>query len=186
MFVVKDIYEATYEVKKSKFISYLLPIDEFKTLHDKLRLKHPKARHIVWAYRKLNDLDQIVENSTDDAEPKGAAGVPTLNVLRGNDLINSAILSVRYFGGIKLGVGGMVRAYTNAAKNTLEKAKLIKYEKKQKINFQTTYKVTKQYEHFFDSLEIKYDRVFESDGIKWSVNLSDEELKEYLKRFKMY
>jgi len=68
-----------------------------------LRESHPKARHIVYAYRELNEFEQIVENSSDDGEPKGSSGVPVLNVLRGEDFINVAILVVRYFGGIKLG-----------------------------------------------------------------------------------
>jgi len=77
-----------------------------------LKIEHPKARHIVYAYRELNEFNQIIENSSDDGEPKGSSGVPVLNVLRGEEFINVAILVVRYFGGIKLGIGGLVRAYT--------------------------------------------------------------------------
>lgn len=59
------------EVKKSNFISSLVPIGQFEEILQKLKMKHPKASHIVWAYRKLNEYDQIVENSSDDGEPKG-------------------------------------------------------------------------------------------------------------------
>ncbi len=179
---VEKITKAEYEIKKSKFISYITPISEFKVLQNRLRQEHPKARHIVWAYRELNEFDQVVENSTDDGEPKGAAGVPTLNVLRGNDLINSAILTVRYFGGIKLGVGGMVRAYTNSAKEVVLKAKFISYEKRQKVEFKTPYHVVQKYEYFFEKLKIDYqDRIFEVDGVKWKVFLTNSELLEYKK-----
>jgi putative IMPACT (imprinted ancient) family translation regulator len=90
------------EVKKSIFISYLTPISEFETVLKTLKKEHPKASHIIWAYRKLNNLEQIEENSNDDGEPKGCAGTPTLNILRGNEIINTALLTVRYFGGTKL------------------------------------------------------------------------------------
>jgi putative IMPACT (imprinted ancient) family translation regulator len=99
---VEDTFFQRYEVKKSIFISYLTPIENFQPLMTKLKEEHPKATHIVYAYRKLNEFDQIVENQSDDNEPKGCAGQPTLAVLRGEEIINSALLTVRYFGGIKL------------------------------------------------------------------------------------
>ncbi len=73
----------TYEIKKSKFIAYLVPIEEFDGLQEKLRIEHPKSRHVVYALRYLNEFDQIVENSSDDGEPKGSSGTPGLHVLRG-------------------------------------------------------------------------------------------------------
>ncbi|HHC11506.1 MAG TPA: YigZ family protein, partial [Campylobacterales bacterium] len=98
---------STYEIKKSKFITHLVPISQFKGLQDKLKAQHPKARHVVYALRYLNEFDQIVENLSDDGEPKGSSAQPALNVLRGEEMINMAVLIVRYFGGIKLGIGGL-------------------------------------------------------------------------------
>jgi len=65
-----------------------VPISEYKGLQQKLREKHPKSRHVVYALRYLNEFDQIVENFSDDGEPKGSSGQPSLNVLRGNEMIN--------------------------------------------------------------------------------------------------
>jgi putative IMPACT (imprinted ancient) family translation regulator len=104
---VSDTCTATYEVKRSTFTSYLVPYPLFERTLQELREAHPKASHIVSAYRYLNSYDQIIEYSTDDGEPKGCAGNPTLAQLRGADLINTALLTVRYFGGIKLGTGGI-------------------------------------------------------------------------------
>ncbi len=95
----------------------------------RLKYEHPKGRHFVYAYRYLNEFDQIVENSSDDGEPKGTSGKPSLSVLRGSDIINSAVIIVRYFGGIRLGTGGLVRAYGDAVNQVLDKSTTIEYQK---------------------------------------------------------
>ena len=101
----------TLEVKKSKFIAHIFPYSEFREVLDTLKLEHPKARHFVTAFRYMNEHQQIVEGSSDDGEPKGTSGKPSLAVLAGQDLMNIAVIIVRYFGGTKLGTGGLVRAY---------------------------------------------------------------------------
>ncbi len=106
--------EFIYEEKKSKFIAYLVPYEEFERRLKELKRKHKKARHIVWAYRYEKD-GQLFEKQNDDGEPKGTAGKPTLAVLQKRQIIGYAIITVRYFGGVKLGAGGLVRAYTKAA-----------------------------------------------------------------------
>jgi len=90
------------EVKQSKFLSFILPITLLDKRLEALKSQHPKARHFIVAWRKLNEFEQILEYSTDDGEPKGTSGRPVLNVLRGVELINSAVIIVRYFGGTKL------------------------------------------------------------------------------------
>lgn len=128
MFVVNDIFEAKYTKEKSIFLSYLLPIDKYDSFLIDLKKEHKKAVHFVRATRILNEYLRIIEYSSDDGEPRGSSGIPVLNVMRGNELINIAIIVVRYFGGKLLGVGGLVRAYTNASLNVIEKATLLKFE----------------------------------------------------------
>ncbi len=170
------------EIKKSIFISYLTPISEFKTVLKTLKKEHPKASHIIWAYRKLNNLDQIEENSNDDGEPKGCAGTPTLNILRGNKIINSAILTIRYFGGIRLGTGGMVRAYGTVAKEVIRHSKFGEYTKKLPIVFETPYALGKRYEHYFDNNSINYkNREFKASSILWRLDLSIKEIEKFEK-----
>lgn len=112
----------TFEIKKSKFVCVICPMSSFEQTLEELKKEHPKGRHFVYAYRYLNDFDQIVENQSDDGEPKGSSGPPVLSVIRGEDLINTAAIIVRYFGGIKLGVGGLIRAYGRSTHLALEKA----------------------------------------------------------------
>jgi uncharacterized YigZ family protein len=129
MKTVNQIFSDTIEIKGSKFIAHLMPMSMYDEEMKRLREQHPKAVHWVSAYRYLNEFDQIVEYSGDDGEPKGTSGKPTLSVLQGHELINAAIITVRYFGGTKLGPGGLVRAYAEAANAAYAQAELVSYEK---------------------------------------------------------
>jgi uncharacterized YigZ family protein len=127
---IKEHFTTTLEVKQSKFIAHLIPHNLYEETLKKLKDEHPKARHFVVAYRYLNEFNQIVEYSSDDGEPKGTSGKPSLMVLQGADIINTAVIIVRYFGGTKLGTGGLVRAYSDAVNLVLESAKLFTYVEK--------------------------------------------------------
>ncbi len=121
MHIITREFIAEFEAKKSKFIAHLTPFaapSELAARRAALAAAHPKAAHIVWAYRYLNEFAQVVENASDDGEPKGSSGASVLAALRGGGLVGAGALVVRYFGGVKLGIGGLVRAYgaaTNAA-----------------------------------------------------------------------
>jgi uncharacterized YigZ family protein len=130
-------YEHTHEVKQSKFIAHFVPYSFYKTTLKELKLSHPKARHFVTAYRYLNEFNQIIESSSDDGEPKGTSGKPSLMVLQGAEVINSAVIIVRYFGGTKLGTGGLVRAYSDAVNLVMDLSKLLEYKEEvvKKISF---------------------------------------------------
>ncbi|WP_368030728.1 YigZ family protein [Arcobacter sp. s6] len=127
-FVQKE-FSSTFEEKKSKFIAFLIPFEMFDDVMIRLKNEHPKARHYVYAYRHLNEFEQIVENSSDDGEPKGTSGKPSLAVLTGNELINTAVIIVRYFGGIKLGTGGLVRAYSDSVNEVIKISEFKEYQK---------------------------------------------------------
>ena len=150
-FVNKETF-STHEEKKSKFIAHLVPFKQFEPLMEKLRQEHPKARHFVYAYRYLNEYNQIVENSSDDGEPRGTSGKPSLNVLAGNELINTAVIIIRYFGGIKLGTGGLVRAYSDAVNLVINSSELIKYEDKQKAFLSLDYSRLSKIEYLLINL----------------------------------
>jgi len=179
MQTVETSFSHITEVNRSKFITYIVPISEYKGLQDKLKREHPKANHIVYALRMLNEFNQVVENSSDDGEPKGCAGVPALNVLRGEELINCAVLIVRYFGGIKLGTGGMARAYALAVKNVVVEAIIIKYEKAIIYTFVTPYNKVDKTLYLLKKLEIiEYERNFGIDSVEWKIKGSEEQVQK--------
>ena len=122
-YTVKDNYLEQIEVMKSKFIAYLLPLnneEDFKPILANLRKEHKKARHIVYAYRV-----GMKSKSCDDGEPKGTAGHPLLELLYKKDINNVALLVVRYFGGTKLGAGRLLRTYLQAGIDVINKCALI-------------------------------------------------------------
>lgn len=180
MQTVETSFTFTTEVNRSKFITYLVPISEFDGLQEKLKKENPKANHVVYAVRYLNEFDQVVENASDDGEPKGCAGLPVLNVLRGEELINCAVLIVRYFGGIKLGTGGMARAYALAVKEVLKQAELVPYEKEVIYVFSTNYNEVDRTLYRLKQLGLtNYERDFGVDKVVWKLSGSEEKIEEY-------
>ena len=155
MYFIDKEYSNLYEIKKSKFYAHIVPYSQFDETLELLKTNHPKARHFVYAYRYLNEFNQIVENSSDDGEPKGTSGKPTLGVISGASVINSAVIIVRYFGGIKLGTGGLVRAYGNSVKEVLDKAELHNFVKLQQIRICFDYSQVSQVEYLISSYDIK-------------------------------
>ena len=182
MKTIASSYSSTTEVKRSKFITHFVPISEYEGLQSKLKKEHPKANHVVYALRTLNEFDQVVENSSDDGEPKGCAGLPALNVLRGEKFINVAVLIVRYFGGIKLGTGGMARAYALSVKNVLSEAVLLPYEKETVYIFSTHYNEVDKTLYQLRQLGLsKYERDFGVDKVVWKLLGSEEKIEIFKK-----
>lgn len=108
--------EAEDVIKKSRFIAVGFPVESEADARDKiaaLKKEFYDARHIAYAYRI--DDGQVFQKSSDDGEPSGTAGKPILNFMIKENIINAIILVVRYFGGIKLGAGGLTRAYSGTA-----------------------------------------------------------------------
>ena len=181
MQTIEQLYTAEVEEKKSTFLAYLCPINDFESLHVKLKNEHPKAAHIVWAKRFYNEFRQVVENNSDDGEPKGTSGPPVLNVMRGVELVNTGLLIVRYFGGIKLGTGGLVRAYGSSAKEVIAHAKLIPFVFKEMLTCKTAYPLVPRFEHYTTTHTVTVvKRDFESDGVVWKIEVSEEEKEHFL------
>lgn len=112
--------------RKSKFISYVIPVeteDEVKTILEEYRKKYYNARHVCWAYMLGSSREEFRAN--DDGEPSGTAGRPILGQINSYELTNVLILVVRYFGGTLLGTGGLVRAYKEAAAAAIENAEIV-------------------------------------------------------------
>ncbi len=115
-----------YIINKSRFLCYIKHIDTQQQAEDflvEINEKHKDATHCCYAYVLTN-----TSKASDDGEPSGTAGMPILQVLKKKNLVNLIAIVVRYFGGIKLGAGGLVRAYTNSVVECLNKVNICKYQ----------------------------------------------------------
>lgn len=119
--------EHCLEIKKSRFICRLSPAEDRRqalAIVAAARRDYPDARHHCWAYQLGSPLQPISQASNDDGEPSGTAGKPILNVLQHSDVGNITAVVIRYFGGIKLGAGGLVRAYSAVTSQAMEQLAL--------------------------------------------------------------
>ena len=127
-------------IDKSTFIGYAKPIkseEEAITFINEIKKKHKDANHNVWAYTLGQSMN--IQRYSDDGEPSGTAGIPTLEVIKKEDLRDVVVVVTRYFGGIKLGAGGLVRAYTKGAKIGLQSAKIVNKVKYNDIRIKVDY-----------------------------------------------
>jgi uncharacterized YigZ family protein len=123
MYIIKNNTEIEITEKRSKFITRIFNIsgeDEINILIRDIKKKEKGACHNCYAYRILTDRKAVIERKNDDGEPGGTAGAPMLAVLTGEDLINTLVVTTRYFGGIKLGTGGLVSVYKKGVKEEVK------------------------------------------------------------------
>lgn len=126
--VPAGIFESEYIVKKSRFIARIVPVgsrEEVNAAVQQARQDYPDARHHCWAYLLGKPVDAAGAGMSDDGEPAGTAGKPILNVLQHGQMGDVLVVVIRYFGGIKLGAGGLVRAYSATTGQALDEAPAI-------------------------------------------------------------
>ncbi len=128
-----------YIINKSKFYSYAYPVfdeEKAKQIIDKIRKEYSDATHVCFAY--VLDTPKV-EKCSDDGEPAGTAGKPMLELIKKKDLHNVLLIVVRYFGGVKLGAGGLIRAYTTSGKIALDSASITECVLMTKYKVRTTF-----------------------------------------------
>ncbi len=122
-FTVKERAETEIIIKKSRFIAHVAPVvsvEEAEAFINEIKTKHWDATHNVYAY--LIGHQGLIQKASDDGEPSGTAGKPILDVIKNKNLQDVVVVVTRYFGGIKLGAGGLIRAYSQAAVQGIEAA----------------------------------------------------------------
>ena len=155
---VKNYTRYSRTIKKSEFITHLIPCNHLEDIEHLIN-KYSKndASHNCKAY-----IIGTHEKADDDGEPSGTAGLPMLNVLKRQELTNILVIVTRYFGGIKLGAGGLTRAYTNSVADALKKAEIVEKELVKLYQINTDYHFSKKIEHMIHTanlplLSISYD-----------------------------
>lgn len=187
MKIISQEVSSNIEVKKSVFLGFVFSSDFFEKRMKDLRDKHSKAVHFVYAYR-LIESGQIVERFSDDGEPKGSSGMPVLNVLRGYELINCAAIVVRYFGGTLLGVGGLVRAYTQSVVSCIKDAQancfLRDYLVQKQEEVRCPYALLSKVEYMAKNLDIRIMKdSFDADSVVLRVCGEEEKVGIFLIKY---
>jgi len=185
-FSIADIKTCEITEKSSKFIAYAYPVnqlEEIKQIFENLKKNHPKSRHVCCAYRL--GFDQNVFRTVDDGEPSGTAGKPILGQIDKLHLTNIAIFVVRYFGGILLGTGGLIKAYKTASQMCLESCAIIE------INRLSNFKITcgfAQAQSFLNQLKLFHGKLLEMNtdslGNELLIEISSKTAAEYFKQIK--
>ena len=183
---MKEFYtilkEETAEIveKKSKFIAEIYPVkdvDEADKIIKETKKKYYDAKHHCIAYRIVKD-DMIVEKSSDDGEPSGTAGAPMLNILQGNNLCNIIVIVTRYFGGILLGTGGLVKAYSDTTKKVIQKSELVFQKDGFEIEIETDYSNLENFKYYCKNSNINIIKIeyFENIVIKIEIEKSKKDV----------
>lgn len=174
---IKSAITYSETIKKSKFITYLYPISSLqqaKTIIETANEEFNDATHVCYAYI----LDENTFKYSDDGEPTNSAGIPIYQVLKNNKLIYTLCIVVRYFGGIKLGVGGLSHAYSSGAINALKEAIIIEYKQMNEYIIETTYSQFDNLSYFLTKKGIDIlDKQF-LDNIFICLNLDETTLNE--------
>ena len=173
MQTIKENIVDKYEIKQSKFITLLYKInsiDDINMYLQEVKNNYKDATHYCYAY-KFNGSQKF----SDDGEPGGTAGLPIVEVLNKRDINNVLCIVVRYFGGIKLGAGGLVRAYTKAVCNAIDKSQIIILDKGYLIRINLNYDEQKQYDYLFKDKIVKKEF---NNQITYYIKISKDELEK--------
>ena len=172
----------TIIIEKSRFICYMKRVrseEEYREYLSAIRKKHYDASHVCSAM-----ICDNIQRSSDDGEPSGTAGAPILNVLKKNDLNQMCALVVRYFGGIKLGAGGLIRAYSSAVSECVKNATIVEEYRYPLYELTLSYESANRIDHYLRKNTIIDDIVY-SEDVCFIFALDDmtkiETIKEYTK-----
>lgn len=179
---------ARLEIKKSEFIAYAYPVTsrEQAMFHvEQLRVKYPDARHWCWAYIIGDPENTTSAGFDDDGEPNGTAGRPILNVLQHKSIGNIIIVVVRYFGGIKLGAGGLTRAYAGSAQAAVDKMTLQPYVPMAQIQILADFATEAQCRYVVEDLNGQIDDVDYSKQVTLTITIAEQDIENLKERLAM-
>lgn len=171
--------------KKSKFIANFIYVDDVikaEQLIKETRKEYFDARHNCIAYRIIEN-DQIIEKSSDDGEPSGTAGAPMLNILQKNNLANVLIIVTRYFGGILLGTGGLVRAYSDSLLKAIDQANIIKKCLGEELEVTLDYNAFENFKYYCKNNKINIINADYTESIVCRIEIEEDAKDKLLNDF---
>ncbi|MGP5494110.1 YigZ family protein [Psychrobacter celer] len=185
---LKHAVTARLEIKKSEFIAHAYPVSsrEQAMFHvEQLREQYPDARHWCWAYIIGDPNNTTSAGFDDDGEPNGTAGRPILGVLQHKSIGNVIIVVVRYFGGIKLGAGGLTRAYAGSAQAAVDQMTLSPYIPMAKVQIVATFATEAQCRYVIEDLGGQVEDVAYSQQVMLTATLAQADIADLKERLAM-
>lgn len=168
--------------KKSRFISSVISVNTEKESIDfieKIKKEYRDARHNVFAYQ-VGIRDEI-QRYSDDGEPSGTAGIPILELLKGEDIKNTVIVVTRYFGGTLLGTGGLVRAYSKAAKEGLTSAGIVENILMSQVGFFVDYSISGKIQYESEIRNYIIDNITYTDNVEFEISMKKKYAESFMK-----
>ena len=169
------------EIKKSKFICHLFRIDNEEQAREyinRIKKEHYKANHNCSAYLLGENFE--IQRSSDDGEPSGTAGVPILEVLKKNELQNTLAIVTRYFGGIKLGAGGLIRAYSTSVSEALDKIGIVEGKLQQILAITISYPQLGKLQNYLENEQITIQEINYLENITVKVAIDIKEIEIFI------
>lgn len=183
---IKENVQAEIVEKKSRFIANIVYVQTEAQAEEELnriRKKYYDAKHNCFAYSIITQTG-IVNKSSDDGEPSKTAGAPILNIITKNELINVLVVVTRYFGGILLGTGGLVRAYSQSTQEVIKKAEFVIEQKGYELEITLNYNDFEKFKYFCKERKIEIINILYNERIICSIELNNEEKEKLLDNLK--
>lgn len=178
------VEEISFKEKGSKFVGYAFPVldeGEVKSKLAKLWEKYPDATHVCYAYRL--GMNGEIYRANDDGEPSGSAGLPIYNQIVSKEITNVLVASVRFYGGTKLGVSGLIKAYKLSAQLTLEQAKIVERHLTTKLEFEFSYEDQGSVMRSIDKFQAEVLNTEFTENCRVEVRIRSENLDGFLAAF---
>ena len=181
-FSIDKNIETEITVKKSKFIANIIKVYNQEMANEKLKeikKKYHDARHNCFTYR-IYEEDNLIERFSDDGEPSGTAGSPMLNILQKNNIGNVLVVVTRYFGGILLGTGGLVRAYSDAAIDAISKINLVENVLGIEVQVELEYDKFESFKYYCKKNDINIIKTDYKEKIVCLINLEENKKDKFM------
>jgi len=172
----------TDKIKGSKFIGICFNVNsakEAKELIFNIEKEYKRASHICWAFRVYSQKD-VLSYSSDAGEPHGSAGSPIKSAIEGRNLVNTLCIVIRYFGGTKLGIGGLIRAYGSVAGKTLDKAGIREFQTVTTFDFNVPHLRYSDVMRILRKYGMEFKQLFSEESVNFIVTVPDKQKDDFL------
>ncbi|MFK3838781.1 YigZ family protein [Staphylococcus capitis] len=178
---IKEEHQIENIINKSHFIAHIRPVqneEDAKAFINEIKSSHKDATHNCSAYTIGSEMN--IQKANDDGEPSGTAGVPMLEILKKLEIHNACVVVTRYFGGIKLGGGGLIRAYSGAVRDVIYDIGRVELREAVPVTITISYDLTGKFEYELASAPYMLRNQFYTDKVSYQIDVVKEDYEEFI------